>query len=77
MKFNREQQRELKKISVAFDSLKDFSDKEGYPLDALVPDLVAPNLYELQRDQLQLRNQSRQEVFEQSRTKTEKTTVKS
>jgi hypothetical protein len=77
MKFNREQQRELKKISVAFDSLKDFSDKEGYPLDALVPDLVAPNLHELQHDQLQMRNQSRQEVFKQSRKKTEKSTVKS
>lgn len=76
MKFNREQQRELKKISVAFETLKDFSDKSGYPLDSLVPDLVATNLYDLQRDDLQKRHRSRQEVFERSRKKSEKTAVK-
>lgn len=76
MKFNREQQRELKKIDAAFDALMNFSKKGEMQADAVLMKFIAPDMYEQQKQVLSQRNRSRQEVFEMSRKKAEKSGVR-
>lgn len=76
MKFNREQQRELKKIDAAFEVLKSFSVKGNTQADFILLEYAIPNIYEEQQQAMNQRNRSRQEVFEMSRKKSEKVKVK-
>ncbi len=76
MKFNREQQRELKKIDAAFDVLMNFSKKGEMQTDAVLMKFTAPDMYEQKKQVLHQRNRSRQEVFEMSQKKSEKAVVK-
>lgn len=64
MKPTPEQQIELKKIEAAFDALRELSESEEKPLDALTPDLEAPNVYDLRRNDITQQTLSRQEAFE-------------
>lgn len=77
MKFNREQQRELKKIDAAFEELKSFSVKGNTQADFVLLEYAIPNIYEQQLQALNQRNRSRQEVFEMSRKKSDKAKLKS
>lgn len=64
MKPTPEQQIELKKIEAAFEALRELSESEGTPLDAMPPDLEAPNVYDLRRTDIVQQTLSRQEAFE-------------
>ena len=76
MKFNREQQRELKKIDAAFEVLKNFSEKGAVEANIVLMKYVAPDMYEQQKQVLNQRNRSRQEVFEMLKKKSEKASVR-
>ncbi len=79
MKFNREQQKELRKIGSNFESLELLSEKIGFNLDAIVLTLNVPDVSEQQKTDVFKRNQSRQQVFELSRknaSKKEKSPIK-
>jgi hypothetical protein len=79
MKFNREQQKELRKIGSNFESLELLSEKIGFNLDDIVLTLNVPDVSEQQKTAVFKRNQSRQQVFELSRktaSKKEKSPIK-
>lgn len=79
MKFNREQQKELRKIGSNFESLELLSEKIGFNLDDIVLTLNVPDVSEQQKTAVFKRNQSRQQVFELSRKnspKKEKSPIK-
>ncbi|MBK9402449.1 MAG: hypothetical protein IPN36_16900 [Bacteroidetes bacterium] len=66
MKFNREQQKELRKIGSNFESLELLSEKIGFNLDDIVLTLNVPDVSEQSKTAVFKRNQSRQQVFELS-----------
>lgn len=79
MKFNREQQKELRKIGSNFESMELLSEKIGFNLDDIVLTLNVPDVSEQQKTAVFKRNQSRQQVFELSRKnspKKEKSPIK-
>lgn len=79
MKFNREQQKELRKIGSNFESLELLSEKIGFNLDDIVLTLNVPDVSEQQKTAVFKRNQSRQQVFELARKnspKKEKSPIK-
>lgn len=79
MKFNREQQKELRKIGSNFESLELLSEKIGFNLDDIVLTLNVPDVSEQQKTAIFKRNQSRQQVFELARKnspKKEKSPIK-